>query len=206
MSSMFPLAMSRALRIGHAIAWSCAALVLGVGSAWWVVKKMPADSQTIRVGAWQTSTLAGSPDADMYTRARIAVSALLALGRAETMYFFTTTDDAGNPLRSRCTYRVSGVPPKARWWSVTAYADDFFLFDATNGHYSLNGTNAKLDANGKFAFTTSAQEQADTYWIPTPGDRGLVLTLRLYNPEPVLQNNPASLLAPSIVALGDCLP
>ena len=196
--------MSLTQRIFRAIAWSVAALVLGVGSAWWVVKKMPADTQTIRVGAWQASTQAGSPDADMYTRARIALSALLALSRAETMYFMATTDDAGNPLRSRCTYRVSGTPPKARWWSITAYADDMFLFDAANAHYSLNGTTAKLDANGKFGFITGTQEQPDNYWVPTPGDRGLVMTLRLYNPEPSMQNDPASLQAPTIVALGSC--
>lgn len=193
-------------RIAYFLAWGIVALVLGVGSAWWGVKKSPLNSQTIQVGAWEGSTLAGSLDADMYTRARIAVSALLALSRAETMYFIARFDDAGKALRSRCTYRISGVPPKARWWSITAYADDMFLFDAANAHYSLNGTTAKLDANGQFEFTTGAQEQVGNYWIPTPGDRGLVLTLRLYNPEPTLQNNPASLQVPTIVALGDCQP
>lgn len=140
----------------------------------------------------------------MYTRAGIAVKALLALGRSETMYFVATTDDAGAPLRSRCTYRISGAPPKARWWSITAYADDMFLFDAPNRHYSLNGTTANLDASGNFAFSTGAKEQADLFWVPTPGDRGVVLTLRLYNPEPSLQLEPSSLRPPSIVALGEC--
>ncbi|MBL0076130.1 MAG: DUF1214 domain-containing protein [Rhodocyclaceae bacterium] len=197
-----PISMLR--RITRAVLWTIAALVLGIGSAWWAVKKMPGGGESIRVGAWQANTRAGSADADMYTRAGIAVNALLALGRAETMYFVATTDDAGNPLRSRCTYRVSGAPPKARWWSITAYADDMFLFDAPNHHYSLNGTTASLDANGNFAFTTGAVEQAATYWLPTPGDRGVVLTLRLYNPERSLQTAPASLQAPSILAIGGC--
>ena len=196
--------MSRIRSIAIAVGWSTAALVLGVGSAWWAVKKMSSGTQAIRAGAWQTSALAGSPDADMYTRARIAISALLALSRAETMYFIATTDDAGNPLRSRCTYRVGGTPPKALWWSITAYADDMFLFDAANAQYSLNGTTAKLDADGKFGFTTGSQAQTDSYWLPTPGDRGLVMTLRLYNPEPSLQSDPASLQGPTIVALGSC--
>ena len=196
--------MSHTRRIANALAWTLAVLVLSVGSAWWAVKKMPSGSESVRVGAWQANTRAGSADADMYTRAGIAVNALLALGRAETMYFVATTDDAGNPLRSTCTYRISGAPPKARWWSITAYADDMFLFDAPNRHYSLNGTTAQLDANGKFAFTTGAKEQEGMYWLPTPGDRGVVLTLRLYNPEPTLQSAPASLQAPSIVAVGGC--
>ena len=196
--------MSRLRLIANAVAWTLAALVLGVGSAWWAVKKMSSASETIRIGAWQANMRAGSIDADMYTRAGIAVNALLALGRAETMYFIATTDDAGNPLRSSCTYRVSGAPPKARWWSITAYADDLFLFNAPNRHYSLNGTTAKLDDKGNFVFTTGATAQGDAFWVPTPGDRGIVLTLRLYNPEPSLQSEPTSLQAPSILALGSC--
>jgi hypothetical protein len=99
---------------------------------------------------------------------------------------------------------VEGVPPKARWWSETAYADDMYLFEAPNKRYSLNGTTAQLDANGHFAFTTGGQEQPRTHWLPTPGNRGLVLTLRLYNPEPDLQAAPASLNPPTIRALGAC--
>ena len=133
------------------------------------------------------------------------IFALLALGREETMYFFAYQDDEKNRLRSHCSYHVEGVAPKARWWSVTAYADDMFLFDAPNKHYSLNGTNARLDANGHFAFTTGGQEQPGIHWLPTPGARGMVLTLRVYNPEPELQAAPASLLPPSIKAIGVCI-
>lgn len=160
--------------------------------------------QTVQVGAWKGNLLAGSQDADMYTRSTIALSALLALGRDETMYFIASEDDAGHPLRSNCSYRVEGTPPKARWWSITAYADDMFLFDAPNQHYSLNGTTARLDTDGRFVFTTGGQEQPGTHWLPTPGRRGMVLTLRLYNPEPELQAAPASLVPPSIKAVGVC--
>lgn len=180
------------------------AVLLGLGSAWWVLKKAPWLNTTLQVGSWRSNLLAGSPDADMYTRASVAVNALLALGRDETMYFIAATDEAGQPLRSACSYRIEGVPPKARWWSITAYADDMFLFDAPNKHYSLNGSTAKLDSQGRFSFTTGPSPIDNMYWLPTPGARGMVLTLRLYNPEPTLQASPASLVAPSIKRLGDC--
>jgi len=199
----FPV--NRWQRFGIGLALYVSAIVLGLGSAWWVLKKAPWMVQTVQVGAWKTNLLAGSPNADLYTRASIAVNALLALGRDETMYFIASRDDAGNPLRSRCSYRVEGVAPNARWWSITAYADDMFLFDAPNQHYSLNGTTARLDTDGRFVFTTGGQEQAGTHWLPTPGDRGMVLTLRLYNPEPELQAAPASLAPPTISALGACV-
>ncbi len=199
-----PRAPGRWQRIGIGFSLYAMAVAMGIGSAWWVLKKAPWMMQTVQVGAWRGNLLAGSPDADLYTRATIALNALLALGRDETMYFIASQDDAGHPLRSSCSYRVEGVPPKARWWSVTAYADDMFLFDAPNKHYSLNGTTARLDANGRFAFTTGPQEQSGTHWLPTPGNRGMVLTLRLYNPEPELQASPASLNPPTIRALGAC--
>ncbi|MBC7917126.1 MAG: DUF1214 domain-containing protein [Rhodoferax sp.] len=193
----------RRIAIGFALYFS--AVALGLGSAWWVLKKAPWMSTSVSVGAWKANLRAGSTDADMYTRASIALNALLALGRDETMYFIATQDDAGQPLRSHCNYRVEGVPPAARWWSVTAYADDLFLFDAPNRHYSLNGSTAVLDAQGEFAFTTGPQAQGDAFWLPTPGKRGLLLTLRLYNPEPGLQAAPASLVPPAIRPVGACV-
>lgn len=120
------------------------------------------------------------------------------------MYFVATADDRGKPLRARCSYRISGPPPAARWWSVTAYADDYFLFDAPNQQYSLNATTAVLDAQGHFALATGPQEMPGTYWLPTPGDRGVVLTLRLYNPLPELQANPGGLVPPAITPVGAC--
>ena len=182
-----------------------AALALGVGSAWWVLKKAPWFNNTVQVGAWRANLLAGSPNADLYTRAALALNALLALDRSETMYFIATQDDSGHALRSRCSYRVEGTPPNARWWSITAYADDMFLFDAPQQRYSLNGSTAQLDAQGHFALTTGATPVPGVHWLPTtPGDRGLVLTLRLYNPLPAMQEQPASLAAPRITAQGAC--
>jgi hypothetical protein len=181
-----------------------AAVALGLGSAWWVLKKAPWLNTTVSVGTWKSNMRAGSPDADMYTRASIAVNALLALGRDETMYFIATHDDQGQVLRSHCSYRIEGTPPKARWWSVTAYAQDLFLFDAPNRHYSLNGSTAQLNTKGQFALTTGPQALDDTFWLPTPGKTNVVLTLRLYNPAPDLQAAPASLVPPSITLMGAC--
>ncbi len=195
---------ARAKRIAVAALLYLGAVALGLGSAWWVLKKSPWLNPSVEVGAWRTNLQAGSQDAGMYTRATIAVNALLALGRDETMYFVAIRDDAGHALRSQCSYRITGVPPQARWWSITAYADDMFLFDAPNGHYSLNGSTAKLDAAGAFSLGTGPTEQAGLYWLPTPGKRGLILTLRLYNPTPALQAAPQSLVAPAVQQIGDC--
>lgn len=180
------------------------AVALGMGSAWWMLRKAAWTGSMVQVGAWTGSLLTGSPNADMYTRARVALEGLLALGRSETMYYLAKTDDAGRALRSRCSYRIEGPPPGARWWSLTAYAEDFFLFDAPNKQYSVNGSNALRNAAGHFVVGTGPRALPGLAWLPTPGDRGLVLTLRLYNPTPELQASPAKLQAPSIRQVGDC--
>lgn len=181
-----------------------AATVLGL-LATWVFLRSPLMGQQVHVGPWRTSLVNGSADADLYTRAKVAPIALLALSRDETLYFIADHDDAGRPLRSACSYRVEGLPPPARWWSVTAYAEDYFLF-ADEGHrYSVNGAHAPLDARGRFAFVTGPSAPAGgTPWLPTPGDRGLVLTLRLYNPQGSLGGDPTRLAAPSVQAVGAC--
>lgn len=191
-------------RIAIALALYSGAVLVGLGSAWWVLKKSPWMNQSVKVGAWKTQLGAGSPDADMYTRASIAVSALLALDRSETMYFIATEDDQGRPLRAQCSYRIDGTPPKARWWSITAYADDMFLFDAPNQRYSLNGDTTQLNTQGQFTFQTGPTDAGGPLWLPTPGKGGLVLTLRLYNPQDSLQASPGSLQPPTIQPLGAC--
>ena len=179
-------------------------IALGLGSAWWAVRGRGL-AGPVQTGAWSTSTLSGHVDADMYTRARVAVGGLLALSREETMYYVARADDSGAPLRAECHYRIEGVVPPARWWSITAYAGDLFLVPNASGRYSINGSTARLDAKGGFGLVTGpAQPDGPDFWLPTPTNGPLVLTLRLYNPDASVAAAPASLLAPSISRIGAC--
>ena len=200
-------------------------VVLGMGTAWWTIRSGGTARSLVKIGPWETSLLAGSPQADAYTRARVAVVGLLALGRHETVYYVARTDSTGQALRSRCQYQIDGLAPPARWWSLTAYADDHFLFEAPQDRFSLNGALARLDPRGEFHVMTGPTRpvwadanghddanlrkgpngsEAETTWLPTPGDRGLELTLRLYHPSPALQEDPRGLHAPTIRRVGSC--
>ena len=196
--------MTSTRRVAAWVATVTAGALLGIGSAWlWLTRTDPAGT---RIGPWLVNLEAGSSDASMYTRARIALKALLALDRRETLYYVADRDDAGRPLRSRCRYLISGSIPAARWWSVTAYADDIFLFPDTEQRYSVSGENPTLNTVGRFSAFTGPETPISgaLAWIPTPGDRGLILTLRLYNPSPALQADPGALSAPRIERQGDC--
>lgn len=195
---------ARVPRVLGRAAWLLLAAVLGAASAILVLREgrlSPHGS-----GPWRVNLLAGSPDAGAYTRARVAIGGLLALNRDETMYYVAGTDSAGRPLKSRCTYRVSGRPPPARWWSITAYAGDFFLFDAPGKRFGVNGGTVVLDGDGRFVFDTGPAAPADARvaWVPTPGDRELILTLRVYQPSPALHDAPLTLEPPSIEPVGTC--
>jgi hypothetical protein len=191
-------------RVVTGVATVTAGALLGIGSAWlWLTRTDPAG---MRIGPWLVNLEAGSTDASLYTRARISLKALLALDRRETLYYVADRDDAGRPLRSRCRYLISGSIPSARWWSVTAYADDIFLFPDAEQRYSVSGENPTLNTVGRFSAVTGPETPVSgaLAWIPTPGDRGLILTLRLYNPGPALQADPGALAVPSIQRQGEC--
>jgi len=181
------------------------AIFLGLGSAWlWLTRVGIAG---VDAGAWRVNLLAGSQSADAYTRARIALGAVLALDRSETLYYTTQRDDRGEPLRAECLYKIDGAPPPARWWSITAYGQDHFLFPNAERRYSVGTESAQLDSDGQFSLMIGplpANQRDNRSWIPTVGTGGLRLTLRLYNPDPTVQQSPGALAAPSITLIGDC--
>lgn len=180
-----------------------AAAVLAFASVWWALLRTPT-SQAVTVGPWQASLVAGSADADMYTRARIAIGGLFALNRSETIYFFASRDDDHQPLRARCTYRVQGKPVASRWWSITAYADDHFLIPNAANRFSFNMGNLELGSDGAFEVIAAPTEQSGD-WLPTGGGSGgFNLLFRLYNPAPDLAADPAAAQLPSIKQIGGC--
>lgn len=181
------------------------AVALGIGSAWlWLTQ---VGISGVDAGAWRVNLLAGSRDADAYTRARIALGAVLALGRSETLYYTTDHDDRGAPLRAECRYRIEGPPPSSRWWSLTAYAADHFLFPNDAKRYSVSGETVALDGQGRFSATIGPPSDSsfdDASWIPTAGRGGMRLTLRLYGASETVQRAPGSLVTPSIRLDGAC--
>jgi hypothetical protein len=180
-----------------------ASLVLGAASAWWAILHA-GKQQAIRNGPWWTSLATGGSDAGMYLRAQIAITGLFALTPSEAVYFTAATDDAGEPLRRRCTYLVEGTPLPARWWSITAYGDDNFLIANAANRFSFNMANLPIAADGTFRVIAGPEEQSGS-WLPTgAGAGGFNLTLRVYNPPPELLADLSHVALPSITRQGAC--
>lgn len=91
----------------------------GAASVWYALEARRGVG-AVAVGGWIAHPEVGTPDADPYTKARIAREGILALGRAEGVAFVSERDSAGAPLRAECAYTVEGKVPPARFWTLFA--------------------------------------------------------------------------------------
>src|SRR6267154_6111337 len=103
-------------RIARALLMFTLALTLALASAWWMIFHAPR-SLAVANGPWRMSAVAGSMDADLYTRAIVAVTGLFALNQSETIYFSAEESDTHQRLLARCSYAIEGKSLDARWWS-----------------------------------------------------------------------------------------
>ena len=168
---------------------------LGLALTWATVMRgaMPGG---IADGPWRTSLSIGSAGGDAATRARVALHGLLALSRAETIYYTAETDDAGRPLSGACSYRIAGRDPDTRWWSITAYGPDDYLIPNPARRYSVSKNSVARDAGGAFSADVSLQPHPAN-WIAV-GSGAFTLTLRLYNPGASVAADPAHAALPKI--------
>lgn len=172
-------------------------LAIGSGSAILAFENTASESSFTN-GPWRTDLTAGSQQADMYTRCRVAVHGLLALNPSEAIYFTARTDNSGRPLNSDNVYGIVGKPPDARWWSITAYGADDFLIDNELGLYSYTCDTVAYDSEGNFTIYVSKTPKPGN-WLPLGNAKGFDLCLRLFNPGKSVRVNPATVALPHII-------
>jgi len=151
-------------------------------------------------GPWRTSLLTGSTQSGAALRASVALHGLLALNRSETIYYTAVTDSAGDALDGRCTYRVTGRDPPARWWSITAYGADDYLIATPSELYSVSKNSIVRRPDGSFIVTVL--RNAGSVDQIAVGDGRFSLTLRLYNPAPSVAADPTHVALPTIEKAG----
>jgi hypothetical protein len=151
----------------------------------------------LHVGAWTINTLAGSKAANALTRARIAISGILALDRKETVYYFCHNDDAGARLDPDGDWEIVGGPFDCRWWSFTLYDEEHFLIDNPARRYSVHSDNVVFNPDGSYRIVIS-RNQHGANWLSAGNARKLSLTLRLYNPSDAVLNNLGGVKMPTV--------
>lgn len=176
-----------ALLAGALLGLGATALLLESGSG----------GATLRAGAWETSLLAGSADADPWTRAVVAWRGLLALAPEETLYYTAREDSAGRALDGSCQYRLDGWDPGARWWSITAYGEDNYLIPNPEGRHSISQSTIMRRNDGSWSLVVGPDPAAGN-WLPVKAGEAFDLTLRLYNPETEVYAEPDGIALPVI--------
>jgi hypothetical protein len=170
---------------------------IGIGSAL-LVFEGGVNASGVSNGAWRTNLSAGSRQADMYTRAWIALHGLFALNQSETIYFQASTDDNGQALSGDNVYRIEGKAPDSRWWSITVYGADDFLIPNELNRYSYSGNSVSYGPDGKFTiYLSKIQKPGD--WLPLGNQKKFNLSLRLYNPGESIRKSPAMVELPHII-------
>lgn len=131
------------------IVWALAGVAVGIISAYLVLIISPV-FLWIQNDVWKTSLVAGSEQADIYTRAIVAKNYLYVLNRSEAIYFIADSDGK-KKLDRKCDYRLVGRDLPARWWSITVYGEDNFLIPNDYGIYSVTSANVvRMAKTGRF--------------------------------------------------------
>ncbi|MCX8172828.1 MAG: DUF1214 domain-containing protein [Archaeoglobaceae archaeon] len=173
-------------------------LTFGISSAYIMLSIAPM-FLWVQNDVWRTSLLAGSEQADPYTRAIVAKNYLYVLNRSEAIYFIATSDGERD-LERECDYKIVGKDLPARWWSITVYGEDNFLIPNEYGKYSITSANVvKKDAS--WTIYVSKEPKGDN-WIPIRGEGKFYLTLRLYNPEKIVYEKIDRIELPKIIREG----
>ena len=164
-----------------------AGTALGVFVTWLTVFRIPPGG--VNDGPWRTDLILGNPEGDAAQRAFVAVHGLFGLPRPEAIRYTARTDSEGQPLDGHCRYELTGRPPNARWWSITAYGPGDGLIANPANRYSVSSHSVTPDASGKLAVQIGGTARGDN-WVPAGSGR-FSLTLRLYNPGLVFKADPA---------------
>lgn len=150
------------------------------------------------LGPWRTADIIGVAGADPYMRAWVARHGIWALPRSEAMYLSADADSEGRPLDASCSYLITGAELPARWWSLTAYRDDFWMDNSIN-RYSVSSMSVPRVA-GQWSVSFSPDEDGvGDAWLPSDAQPGSVnLSLRLYVPDPRVVDDSTMIAAPLI--------
>ena len=173
---------SSMLSLLYLIATFAIALLVGIGSAWYLIDH-GSPLTTGRVGPWKSWPSEGNPNADPYTKAHLARSGRFPLTSTVARYFIARSDSAGYTLNSACEYSIIGSALSTRWWSVALYDEQGSLIDNPSGRYSFNSEEALRRADGTYRINLAKNARPEN-WLPSgEGDQDLVLMLRIYGPR-----------------------
>lgn len=156
------------------------AVLGGAASVWYALERREG-AGALTIGVWTAFPELGTPDADPYSRARVAREGFLMLGRAEGLSFTATRDSGGAPLRRECSYAIEGIVPSARFWTLFA-ADASLRPLAPEAHrHAAIHSQQVLRGPGNVVSIGLSSSASPGNWIAVSGSGPLAVVLTLYD-------------------------
>ncbi len=159
-------------------------LIIGLGGGGFSAKwALDAENGfgSVKFDQWTAWPLAGSVDADPYTKARVARDGIVPLGAAEGLAFHLTSDVFGRPLRRECPYTLIGTVPQARIWTLSAQDKDRNVIPAHAGGINTVFSQSILRARDSSFKINIGKHPAPYNWMTVTGTGPMRLVLRLYD-------------------------
>ncbi|WP_407658416.1 DUF1214 domain-containing protein [Methylobacterium planeticum] len=153
---------------------------LGLASADWATRGgYPFGG--VSIGPWTAWPRTGSVGADPYARAVNARRGEIPLAVGEGMLVTAATDDSGATLDATCTYRLAGVTPPARAWTLTIAGRGARDPARPPMREGFTSTEILRERDGRFVIMVGPEVEPGN-WLPSPRASGPVrLALRLYD-------------------------
>jgi len=152
----------------------------GTASLWYALRAQDGVG-AITIGVWTAFPDIGTPNADPYSKARVARQGILSLGRAEGLAFAAEREAGGAPLRRECSYRIEGSTPPARFWTLYAADRASRVIKAVDGRESaLHSLELLRQPDNSFAIAVGSRA-APGNWLAVSGSGAMRLVLTLYD-------------------------
>lgn len=154
----------------------------------------------VTFGPWTAFRSIGAADADPYSRARISREGILALGEGEGLAFVAERDSAGDRLRLDCAYRIEGVMPQSRFWTMFAepVGSDGrgLLRDA-----AIQSRRLIREPDNNIIVSVGPKASSGN-WLQTSGDGAMRLVTTMYDFSLATQVEATDALMPRIIRTG----
>ncbi len=173
----------------------------GAGSVWYALGAIEGLG-ALTVGGWTSFPDAGTPQADPYSKARIAREADLPLGAAEGLTFTAGVDSGGERLRRECTYRIEGQMPPARFWTLHVPGAASPRAGMPSIRAAALGSNSVVRESDSSVLVTASRHPSPGNWLGLTGSGPMTLVVTLYDTPVASNENIAATELPQVLRVG----
>lgn len=133
-----------------------------------------------KVGQWQFVPHAGATTIDPYTRASLFTNGELPLATGEGYVLRANRDSSGEGLTARCSYRLAGPFPPARYWTAMVFDPTGRPIANLADRHGFTSAEIIRGSDNRFAIEIGP-EPLPGNWVPLTAQAGdFVVLLRFY--------------------------